>query len=131
MKKSGIINADLSRIIAEMGHKDSLVLADCGLPIPKAVERVDLALTKGYPKFLKILKELLADLVVEKAILAAEIKEKSPELEKEIIALLPDIEIEYLAHKEFKNQTNNSRAVVRSGEIIPYANIILVSGVDF
>jgi D-ribose pyranase len=131
MKKNGIINSQLSRVVAEMGHKDSLTVADCGLPIPQEVERVDLSLTKGYPKFLEILKAVLKDLVVEKAILAQEIKEKSPGLEKEIIELLPDIEIEYIPHAEFKQETHNSRAVVRSGETIPYANIILISGVDF
>lgn len=131
MKKEGIINSRLAGLIAEMGHQDQLVIADCGLPIPPELERVDLALTKGYPKFLKILKEILVDLVVEKAVLAAEIKEKSPELEKEIKALLPEIEIEYIPHSEFKKRTNNSRAVVRSGEVRPFANIILISGVDF
>ncbi|MGP3779473.1 D-ribose pyranase [Halanaerobium saccharolyticum] len=131
MKKNGIINSQLSRVVAEMGHKDSLTVADCGLPLPQEVERVDLSLTKGYPKFLEILKAMLKDLVVEKAILAQEIKEKSPELEREIIELLPDIEIEYISHAEFKQETHNSRAVVRSGETIPYANIILISGVDF
>ena len=131
MKKNGIINSELVRVIAEMGHKDGLTIADCGLPIPEEVERVDLSLTKGYPKFLEILKAVLNDLVVEKAILAAEIKEKSPKLEAKIKKMLPDIEIEYIPHTEFKKETNNSRAVVRSGEIIPYANIILISGVDF
>jgi len=131
MKKNGIINSQLSRVVAEMGHKDSLTVADCGLPLPQEVERVDLSLTKGYPKFLEILKAMLKDLVVEKAILAQEIKEKSPELEREIIELLPDIEIEYISHDEFKQETHNSRAIVRSGETIPYANIILISGVDF
>lgn len=131
MKKNGIINSELSKVIAEMGHKNSLVIADCGLPIPEEVKRIDLSLTKGYPKFLEILKAVLADLVVEKAILAAEIKEKSPELEAKIIELLPDIEIEYVPHAEFKKKSHKSRAVVRSGEVIPYANIILISGVDF
>lgn len=131
MKKNGIINNQLSRVIAEMGHKDSLTVADCGLPISGEVERVDLSLTKGYPKFLAILKAVLKDLVVEKAILASEIKEKSPGLERKILELLPDIEIEYISHGEFKQETNKSRAVVRSGETIPYANIILISGVDF
>lgn len=131
MKKSGIINSQLSRLIAEMGHKDSVVIADCGLPIPQTVERIDLSLIKGYPKFLKILEAALEDLVVEKAILASEIKENSPELEAQIIELMPEVEIEYISHAEFKKKTNNSRAVVRSGETIPYANIILISGVDF
>lgn len=131
MKKNGIINSELARVVAEMGHQDSLVLADCGLPIPQKVERIDLALTKGYPKFIEILKAVLADLVVEKAILAAEIKEKSPKFEAKIRELLPAIEIEYISHAEFKKSTHKAKAVVRSGEIIPYANIILISGVDF
>lgn len=131
MKKNGVINNQLARVVAEMGHKDGLTIADCGLPIPAEVERVDLSIKKGYPEFLEVLKAVLEDLVVEKAILAQEIKEKSPELEKEIRELLPDIEIEYIPHTEFKKETNHSRAVVRSGETIPYANIILISGVDF
>ena len=131
MKKNGIINNQLSRVIAEMGHKDSLTVADCGLPIPQNTERVDLSLTKGYPKFLKILDSILEDMVVEKAILAEEIKEVSPELEAEIIKMLSDIEIEYITHEKLKKETEQSRAVVRSGETISYANIILISGVDF
>lgn len=131
MKKDGILNSQLSRVIAEMGHKDSLTVADCGLPISQNTERVDLSLTKGYPKFLKILDSILEDMVVEKAILAEEIKEVSPELESKIIKMLPDIEVEYISHKKFKEKTEQSRAVVRSGETISYANIILISGVDF
>lgn len=131
MKKNGVINSELARVIAEMGHKDSLVVSDCGLPIPEEVERIDLSLNKGYPEFLKVLKAVLDDLIVEKAVLAAEIKEQSPELEEKILALLPDVEVEYISHEEFKAATKNSRAVVRSGEITPFANIILISGVDF
>ena len=131
MKKNGVINSELARVIAEMGHKDSLVVSDCGLPIPEEVERIDLSLNKGYPEFLKVLKALLDDLIVEKAVLAAEIKEQSPELEEKILALLPDVEVEYISHKKFKIATKNSRAVVRSGEITSFANIILISGVDF
>jgi D-ribose pyranase len=37
MKKNGIINSELVRVIAEMGHKDGLTIADCGLPIPEEV----------------------------------------------------------------------------------------------
>lgn len=131
MKKKGIINRDLLTSIAEMGHKDFIVLADAGFPIPKTVKRIDLAITKGYPKFIKILKAILGELVIEKVILAEEIKKYSPELNKEIMEILPEVEVEYIFHNDFKLKTRESRAVIRSGEITPYANIILVSGVDF
>ena len=48
MKKSGTLNSQLSRIIAMMGHSDRIVICDCGLPIPRGAEVVDLALTPGY-----------------------------------------------------------------------------------
>ena len=33
MKKSGILNQPISAVIAGMGHTDTLVIADAGLPI--------------------------------------------------------------------------------------------------
>jgi D-ribose pyranase len=59
MKKSGILNAPLSGIIARMGHTDKLVICDSGLPIPKDAKVVDLALTKNIPRFLDVLKVVL------------------------------------------------------------------------
>ncbi|HCS2498763.1 TPA: D-ribose pyranase, partial [Shigella flexneri] len=41
------------------------------------------------------------------------------------------IEIRYTTHEQFKQQTAESQAVIRSGECSPYANIILCAGVTF
>ncbi|AZR73751.1 D-ribose pyranase [Anoxybacter fermentans] len=131
MKKHGVLNADLSKLLAEMGHTDKLVICDCGLPIPKTANCIDLALTKGIPKFLEVLQVVLDDLVVEKAIIANEMKEVSPDLYQKTLEILGDIPVEYCSHQEFKDMTHEAKGIVRSGEIIPYANIILVSGVDF
>ena len=50
MKKSGIINAQLARLIASAGHFDKIALCDAGLPIPKGVEIIDLAVVTGLPQ---------------------------------------------------------------------------------
>lgn len=131
MKRQGILNADLVKIIAELGHTDSLVICDAGLPIPNSVQRIDLALTQSIPRFIDVLKGVLQDTVVEKAILACEIKEISPELHEQILENLNGIPIEYISHEEFKTMTYDAKGIVRSGEITAYANIILISGVDF
>ncbi|HCC11063.1 MAG TPA: D-ribose pyranase, partial [Atlantibacter hermannii] len=47
MKKGTVLNADISRVISRLGHTDTVVVCDAGLPIPKTTERVDLALTQG------------------------------------------------------------------------------------
>ena len=41
------------------------------------------------------------------------------------------ITLEYVSHQAFKQQTQTTRAVIRSGECSPYANIILFAGVTF
>ncbi len=131
MKKRGILNDNLSKLVAEMGHTDQLVIADAGLPIPSASNRIDLALRKGIPSFIDVLKTVLEELVVEKVILAAEIKEVSPELHQEILGIIGELPVEYCIHEDFKTRTYKAKGIVRSGETTPYANIILVSGVDF
>jgi len=67
----------LNRIISEMGHRDMLIIADAGLPVPKEVERIDLALKCGIPSFMEILRAVLSELEVEETYVAKEIKEKN------------------------------------------------------
>lgn len=139
MKKTTILNAQLSRSIAELGHTDSLTICDAGLPIPDFVERIDLALTKGTPSFLDTLFVTTSEMFVERAVIAEEIKQKNPQILTALLAHLESLEqqqgnkiaVEYVAHEEFKQLSQASRAIVRSGECSPYANVILYSGVPF
>lgn len=131
MKKLGILNAPISAVIAELGHLDTLTIADAGLPIPDQVYRIDLALTEGIPGFIATLGVILSEMEVEKAIVAGEMKEVSPSILTEVQQLLGDIPLEFVPHQRFKEQTLSSRAIIRTGEFTPYANIILVSGVVF
>lgn len=131
MKKSGLLNQPLSTVIAGMGHTDALVIADAGLPIPASTERIDLAVSAGVPGFLDVLRAVLSELKVERAILASEIKVKAPQMHAEILKLLGDIPVEYVVHEAFKAQSANAQAVVRTGEHTPFSNVMLVSGVAF
>lgn len=131
MKKTTLLQSDLSYIIATLGHLDTLVIADAGLPISAETVRIDLALTQGVPGAVQTLRVVLEEMKVEKVILAAEAKEKNPQFVKAVQELLPDVPTEYVTHSQFKAQTASARAVVRTGEFAPYANVILVSGVVF
>ena len=132
MKKQGVINYEISQVIASMGHTDILVIADCGLPISKDVRRIDLAYTIGKPSFIDVLKTILEELKVEEAIIASEMKEHNFSIYKDIYKELTDIKIiENINHEEFKKITQKATAVIRTGEATPYANIILKSGVVF
>lgn len=131
MKKGRVLHPQLSEVIARMGHTDGLVIADCGLPIPEHVERIDLALTACVPSFIQTLDVVLSELHVESIVLAEEIKVNNPSILQAIETALPGIAIEWVSHATFKQYTAHAKAIVRTGECSPYANVILKSGVVF
>lgn len=131
MKKTTLLQSDLSYIIATLGHLDMLVIADAGLPIPVETVRIDLALTQGVPGAAQTLKVVLDEMKVESVILAEEVKDRNPNFLADVQKLLPGVPVEFVNHSEFKTKTADARAVVRTGEFSPYANVILVSGVVF
>ena len=58
MKKIGCLNSELSYVISKLGHFDTLTIGDCGLPVPKGVQRIDLAVTYGVPSFYRRIYKL-------------------------------------------------------------------------
>ncbi|MFC7420784.1 D-ribose pyranase [Iodobacter arcticus] len=132
MKKHGILNSELARVLARLGHTDSIVIADCGLPIPDHVERIDLALKLGQPSFVDTLQEILSDMQVERAVFATECLATNPTVAAQAQAMQSSgISIDFVSHEEFKQLCHDAKAVIRTGEASPYANIILHSGVIF
>ena len=69
MKRHGILNSDISRVLSYMGHTDRICIGDCGLPIPDETERIDLAVKFGVPTFMDVLKEVGDDMKIEKIVL--------------------------------------------------------------
>lgn len=139
MKKGNVLNADISALVARLGHTDQVVIGDAGLPIPASTLRIDLALTHGVPSFLQVFSAVTQEMQVEAAILADEIVQQNPLVHQALLAQLVElgkqqgntIAVRYISHQDFKTQTEHSRAVIRSGECSPFANIILCAGVTF
>ena len=133
MKKAGILNSEISRVLSYMGHTDRICVGDCGLPIPDQVERIDLALCFGEPTFMRTLEIVESDMKVEKIVLAEEIKTQNVTVLSQIEKLFEGqgVEVEFVPHTQFKALTNDCKAVIRTGEITPYANIILQAGCIF
>jgi D-ribose pyranase len=132
MKKCGHLNREVSRVLARMGHTDSLVIADCGLPVPEGVECIDLSLSLGEPAFLRVLDSVLADFKVERAVFAAEANEHNPAVAARASSLSrEEVQVDFVAHETLKQLARRARAVIRTGEATPYANVLLYSGVIF
>jgi len=131
MKKSGIINSQLAGLIAGLGHKDTFLIGDAGMPIPKGVEIVDLALCGGVPTFEQVMDAVLTETEIEYYILAEEILVKNQRLLTYIHKSLNGVESEMIPHVDFKELTKDVKFAIRTGEFTPYPNIILRAGVSF
>jgi len=131
MKSGGVLNAEIMKVVAEMGHTDQLMIADAGLPIPPGVQRIDLALVENLPSFIDVLRAVSKELALEKYYIAEELPSRNPKVYAALCEALAGIECEMIPHTKLKEMSQVSKAVVRSGECSPFANVILQSGVIF
>ena len=131
MKRNGIINSDISKVLSYMRHTDLICISDLGLPCPNNIKAIDLSLKLGYPSFLDVLSEIIKDMKIERIILAEEIKNNNKEVYNKILNMFENISIEYVSHNDFKQKTFDCKAIIRTGEATPYANIILQSACIF
>ena len=58
-------------------------------------------------------------------------KQVSPGFYADLKTRLGDLPVTFVSHEAFKEKTAQCKAVIRTGEVTPYANIILCSGVSF
>jgi len=128
MKRGGILHPTLNRILTETGHTDILTICDRGFPVPQGIERLDLALVDGIPSVLDVLKAVHGEFVIDTIIVAEEMKDASPERFRELTEQYPDIHFMIVSHQRFKQICKESRAVIRTGDTVPYANLMIVSG---
>lgn len=132
MRRSGLLHAELNRVVAAMGHTDTLVIGDVGLPVPPGVPCIDLAVLPGTPSFASVFDAVYAELAVERVTMASEIHARNDAM----VALSARLRSEGVAtdevpHDDFKRLCARAVAIVRTGETSPYANVILHAGVTF
>jgi len=131
MKKTGILNRDISALVAAMGHYDRLVVSDAGFPIPKGVPCIDLSMGANMPTVLEVLKVLALELEVEQFYFANEILPSPDSRSAEIQAIFPNAKSFPVPHVEFKKLALEARGIVRTGDFHAYGNVLLASGVAY
>lgn len=131
MKLQGILNSHISKILSDLGHTDYIVIADAGLPVPDGVPKIDLALKLGVPSFIEVVSTIKDDMKIEKVILAKEMESQNIATYKYMKTHFNDEAIEMISHDQLKELSKKAKAVIRTGEVTPYANCILQAGVIF
>jgi D-ribose pyranase len=131
MKRSGILNIELSKLIAELRHGHAIMITDAGFPVPPNVPCIDLAITKNVPAIDFILKLIDSEMITEKIIYAEELRTNNPSLHKKVLAIFDDCDCEEVKHTDLiQKYAPTLKCFIHTGEYSPWGNIILVAGTD-
>jgi D-ribose pyranase len=131
MKRSGILNVELNKMIAELRHGHAIMVTDAGFPAPYNLPVIDLAITKNLPTIECILKLIDSEMITEKIIFAQELRTNNPSLHKKVLTIFDDCDVEEVAHTDLiQKYAPTLKCFVHTGEYSPWGNIILVAGTD-
>lgn len=131
MKKNGILHGELAGRIAAMGHMEKILIGDAGMPVPKGIPVVDLAVRCGVPSFQDVFLTILQELQVEKYYMAEETRAQNLPILQLFEQELQGAECVCMSHRELKEFSSSIKFAVRTGECTSFANVILQAGVVF
>ena len=129
MLTSRLLNPHLLSLLARVRHTNSLVIADRGFPFWTDIETVDISLMDDVPTVLQVLGAVRTLFQPAAAFMAKEfLDQNSTETRRKFEEGLGGIPTQYEAHVEFKQRVPKAIGLIRTGDTVQYANMILVSG---
>ncbi|HVM47144.1 MAG TPA: RbsD/FucU domain-containing protein [Candidatus Acidoferrum sp.] len=129
MIQTRILNPQFLSLLARVRHTNALVIADRGFPFWPQIETVDISLQDDIPTVLQVLAAVRHDFHPVQAFMAREfLKHNSPSTRARFAQGLEGIPTSHESHVEFKKRVPGAIGLIRTGDTIQYANLILVSG---
>ncbi len=129
MLNTKILNPQLLSLLARVRHTNSVVIADRGFPFWPQIETIDISLMNDVPTVLQVLAALQPDFNAAQAFMASEfLDQNTPEIRERFAAALQGIPTLHEPHVELKKRVPNAIGLIRTGDTVQYANMILVSG---
>jgi D-ribose pyranase len=128
MLKSGILNPHILSLLASVRHTNTIVISDRGFPFWPMIDTVDISLCDDIPTVLDVVRALRPNFTAGKGWMAQEfLKENGPKTQASFSEALNGIKMAYEPHEEFKQRVPHAIGLIRTGDTIQYANLILQS----
>src|SRR5579885_648928 len=129
MLQTGILNPQVLSLLARVRHTNALVIADRGFPFWPEIETVDLSLVDDVPTVLQVLAAVRGTFHAAQAFMAREFqKHNSAATRAKFAQALAGIPTTFEPHANFKKRVPGAIGLIRTGDTIQYANVILVAG---
>jgi D-ribose pyranase len=128
MIKTGLLNPNVLSLLARIRHTNMLVISDRGFPYWPMIETVDLSLVDGIPTVLQVLDAVCANHHFGQAYMAQEfLQVNTPEVIARFEQTFGGIPVVHEPHVDFKKRVPGAIGLIRTGDTVQYANMILVS----
>jgi D-ribose pyranase len=128
MLKTGILNPQINALLSRVRHTNMLVLADRGFPYWPTIETIDITLVDDIPTILQVLGAIRPNFEIGEIFMAREFREhNTPAVQDQFATAMDGLTVTFLPHLEFKQRVPTAIGLIRTGETIQYANMLLVS----
>lgn len=128
MIDQGLLNPHVLSLLARVRHTNTLVIADRGFPFWPMIETVDLSLVDNVPTVLQVLAAVRKNFIISEAYMAEEfLRVNTPATRKAFATTLHGVKIGHEPHSDFKKRVPGAIGLIRTGDTVQYANMILVS----
>ena len=127
MLRTGILNPSINSLLSRVRHTNTLVIADRGFPFWPTVETIDISLTDDVPRILDVLRAIRQNFVIGRVFMAEEFRQHTSHRRDELEQGIDGLSIIFEPHTEFKKRVPQAIGLIRTGDTIPYANMILES----
>jgi D-ribose pyranase len=128
MLKTGILNPALNSLVSRVRHTNTLVIADRGFPFWPQIETIDISLVDDIPRVLDVVRAIRANFAAGQVFMAEEfLAANSNDVRLEFEQALSGLALVFEPHAQFKKRVPQAVGLVRTGDTIPYANLIIES----
>jgi D-ribose pyranase len=128
MLKTGILNPAINSLLSRVRHTNALVIADRGFPFWPQIETVDISLVDDIPRVLDVLRAIRSNFAIGQAFMAEEFAASNgPDTRRDFERELTGIAVVFEPHVEFKKRVPRAIGLIRTGDTVQYANLIVES----
>jgi D-ribose pyranase len=128
MLKSGILNPQISALLARVRHTNTLVIADKGFPFWSEIETIDISLVDNVPTVIDVLRAVRESFLVGKAYMAEEFRTANDaRAQGAFAAALEGVAVTYEPHVQLKRRVPAALGLIRTGDATPFGNVVIES----
>ena len=128
MLKTGILNPGINSLLSRVRHTNTLVIADRGFPFWPQIETIDISLVDDRPRVLDVLNAIRSNFNIGIAWMAEEFRgANSEETCMEFELAMHGVPLVFEPHAEFKKRVPLAIGLIRTGDTVQYANMIIQS----